>query len=86
MSFFDNNIVSQVVDGDIDDGLNYHSKGNLNELYSFKIDNNSLSEWKIKYLEECSNKLYGEILVKLNNLNFKSEWINIIIQKRKSNW
>ncbi len=45
-SFFskNNNFDLNIIDGDIDDGLQYHSQANLNSLYMFKLKELEIEE------------------------------------------
>ncbi len=79
-SYFDGQPISDIIDVDIDDGLNFHSQASLNSLYFFNLKNNSdIFQNGLEQINECSNAAYEKVLNKLINNTYKKEWINELI-------
>ena len=75
-AYFDNEEISEIVDLDSDDGLELHSRADLNTLQIFDLRKNNIIDLNVREMEECSDKSYEIILEKLINNNYQLYWIN----------
>lgn len=76
---FDNEEISEIIDLDSNDGLEFHSRADLNTLQIIDLKKNNIVDLNIDMMEKCLDESYEIMLEKLSKTNYDEKWVNELI-------